>query len=160
MTRYYRPMADGDMADGCCHCEMRGINPATANGCFHEFRETEKRGGTYVLVCLNCNGRLPEGSNVERALRAKGIAEDVMAEILPTAPGVEPMTDQQIEAIEAIADAVVTGYQGPKLSLSFARGCVITLLRNCELPRPDDAWLNEVICDAAKFNEVEIDQAA
>jgi hypothetical protein len=34
------------------------------------------------------------------------------------------------------------------------------LLRLYGLPIPDDAWLNDVIRDAAKFNEIELDEAA
>ena len=76
--RFYHPKTDGD----CC-CPMRGVDPerAPVDACFHEFRETEKRGGEYVLVCLTCDGRLPEGSDPERALRAKGIDEDTIRKI-------------------------------------------------------------------------------
>lgn len=76
MTAYYHPRRDGD-----CNCPMRGVNPATVDGCFHEFRETDKRGGEYVLVCLGCGGRLPEGSDPERVLRAKGVDEATIAQI-------------------------------------------------------------------------------
>jgi hypothetical protein len=73
-----------------------------------------------------------------------------------------PLTNDQIEAIEAIVDHVITGCQGPtpEIPLSVARSAVVSLLRVYKLPVPDDGWLNDVIRDWAAFNEREIDEAA